>query len=114
MIDKIFDKDVEEYLLAAGVSKLEIQKIKYKTYKQAVKKRLEDVIDLINNNDFDEKSIKKYTENSYGGDYVGNENDFISFAFIDDSTNRDGIDIVRAFNYLKALKDDIENTLEEK
>ena len=100
-MDKIFEIETEEYLLAAGVSHKEINKIKFNKGKEGVLNTLQLIIDLIKNDLFDE--VSDYTEYSPAGDDMGCDNHFIDFASIF-TLETTTLDIIEACDILNQLK----------
>lgn len=101
-MEKIFDKEVESYLMESGVCKLEIAKIKYNKLKYKSIEILENVIDLIKNDDL--TKISKYVAYSPAGDGYGCENNYIDFGHI---IGNEGLDIIDLVSILEDLRYEI-------
>jgi len=99
-MEKIFNPDVEGYLLESGVSKKEIAKIKFNRLKELAIERLVEVENLLKTEKFDQ--IEKLTIHSNSGDGWGNENDFIDFGFI--ISEKGSLDILELCELLKQFK----------
>ena len=102
-MDKIFDKETEEYLLSAGVSQREIYKIKFNKGKEGVLKILKKITTLIEEEKF--ADVNSYLASSPAGDDMGCDNAFINFlsVFSTDPESED-IDIDQACDILRDLK----------
>ena len=79
-MEKIFDKDVIEYLKEAGISSDEISKIQFNKLKEHALNLLKVVSDLIEKEEFDE--IESYVGYSPSGDGHGLDNYFINFGSV--------------------------------
>lgn len=98
-MEKIFDKEVENYLKESGVADEEINRIKYKKYKQGMLDIVSDVKIAIEKEDIG--YIRNNISFSPAGDDMGEDNTFIDFGSI---TGESYIDINDAFSYLKSFK----------
>ena len=76
-MDKIFEKEVQEYLKTAGVSEKEIKAIKLKQGKNAVLKLLVKIIKLIQDDNY--SGVERLLEGSPAGDDTGSDNSYIDF-----------------------------------
>lgn len=79
-VDKIFDPEVEKYLLDAGVTKQTIAKIKFDKLKEGVLAQLRKVCENIDQNKFTD--IPKFLAESPAGDGNGCDNHYINFGYI--------------------------------
>ena len=79
-MEKIFEKEVQEYLRTSGVSEKEINKIKFTKLKEFAINRLKTIANLIEKDKFDE--IAKFTQFSPSGDDMGCDNNYIDFSEI--------------------------------
>ena len=98
-MEKIFDKEVEQYLKASGVSDLEISKIKYNKLKEKSIELLEYITDLIKNDSF--TKISEYVAYSPAGDGYGCENNYINFGNIIGDGDLDIVDLASMLEDLK-------------
>jgi len=98
-MDKIFEKEVQEYLRTSGVSEKEINKIKFTKVKEFAINRLKTIVNLLENDKFDE--ISQYTTYSPAGDYMGCDNNYIDFSEIG---GYESLDINQLSDELKNLK----------
>lgn len=99
-MDKIFDESVEVYLLAAGVSKNQIAKIKFDKLKEGVLERLKEVVKIIERDEYEK--IKKLITESPAGDGYGCDNYYINFGHI---IGKDDMDIEQITTLLATLKE---------
>lgn len=103
-MEKIFDSEVEKYLLDSGVSEKEVNKIKYTKYKEGMLKVAKTLLTAIEKDDY--SLIEKYIDDSPAGDDMGIDSKLLNFHFIDKRENHYGlVDISDAFNYLKSFKE---------
>jgi hypothetical protein len=100
IMEKIFDVEVERYLLDTGVSQKEIDKIKFNKLKELTVEKLFTIINLINDNKFDK--VSKECSFSPAGDGYGLDNHFINFG--ETVSQEDPYDIVEICELLKELK----------
>lgn len=100
-MDKIFDKEVQEYLKSSGVSKKEINKIKFNKLKEFAVNRLKTIANLIEQDKFDE--IKPFTQSSPSGDGYGCDNDFIDFSEVCGYNSLDIIELCFELQNFKTL-----------
>lgn len=98
-MEKIFEKEVQEYLRTSGVSEKEINKIKFTKLKEFAVKRLQNIANLIENDKFEE--IPKFTAFSPAGDGMGCDNNYIDFSEI---AGYASLDILELSNELQNLK----------
>lgn len=98
-MEKIFDPEVENYLINAGVSLKEINKIKYESLKLYIIDVLKRVIDIVDKENFD--LLKEYIFESPAGDGYGLDNNCIEFGGI---MGKNDIDIYEAIEQLKSFK----------
>lgn len=100
-MEKIFDDEVQEYLMNYGISEKEIDRLKFDKLKERSIKVLKDVITLLRNDHFDE--VKQHTAYSPSGDDYGCDNNYIDFGFIV-GREHEGMDISELCEMLKQLK----------
>jgi hypothetical protein len=93
-IDKIFNKEIEEYLVSLGMNIEDINKLRNKKVKEYAISILHKVIEAIESNDLD--SIQEYLSYSPSGDDMGCDNTFIDFGGVAGSS----MDIKDLFQYL--------------
>ena len=106
MANKIFDKEVERFLLDAGVTLQEVNRIKFNKGKEGVLQILEEIIEHIKCDSFDR--VAMYTKHSPDGDGYGLDNKVIDFTKVFYIEEPDYIvDIIGACDALKALKQEI-------
>ena len=106
-MDKIFEKETEEYLISFGVSKDEINKIKFEKGKKGVISILKAVTSLIEGDKFEE--VAKYTAYSPAGDDMGIDNCYINFSSVFTNEDKTGIDIVQACRIFRGLRESIKS-----
>lgn len=99
--NKIFDEDVEKYLLNSGVSKKQVAGIKHKEFKKGMLEIAKKLVVAITNED--ESILKDYLGFSPAGDGYGCDNSLLDFSSIQDSESKEVMDIQDAFSYLKGL-----------
>ena len=102
-MEKIFDPEVEKYLLDAKVSKKEIARMKFEVIKPAVIGRLQAIIELIKKDQY--SKIDDYVSHSPAGDCMGTDKNFIDFSDLWESKNNEGEDITDACAFLNQLKE---------
>jgi uncharacterized protein (UPF0297 family) len=91
--DKIFCRDVREYLIELGMEAEQIEAIRKKKIKEYAISVLNKVIEAIESEDYN--SIEQYTRFSPSGDCMGDENTYIDFGGIANIT----LDIEELFKY---------------
>lgn len=99
-MEKIFEKEVQEYLRASGVSEKEINKIKFTKLKEFAVKRLQNIANLIENDKFEE--ISQFTAYSPSGDGMGWDNNYIDFSEIGGYSSLDILELTSELEQLKA------------
>jgi len=99
-MEKIFEKEVELYLIDFGVSEQEIAKIKYNKYKEGMLHIAKKLVKAIEECDI--TFIKDHLSNSPAGDCMGIENTIIDFNSI--AKQEYCTDIEQALNTLKIYK----------
>lgn len=97
MSEKIFDPEIEKYLLQAGVSQKEIYRMKFDAMKKDCITILERALVAFKNAP-DEKIIKNLVSHSPAGDCMGTDQYFLDFA--DTCGNQEPMDIVEAIEKL--------------
>ena len=103
-MDKIFDPEVEKYLLECGMSQEQINKVKYTKCKENAINLLKKVITLLQNSEYEE--IVELTAYSPAGDDMGCDNDYINFGSCYGTTESD---ILSLCGYLRDLNIKKEN-----
>lgn len=99
--DKIFDQEIQSYLIELGIEKEQIDKLSKKKLKEYAIFVLNKVIEAIESRNY--ASIKQYLSYSPAGDCMGCENTFINFGGIVYGTQEDAegaMDIEALFNIL--------------
>ena len=102
---KIYGKEVIEYLKEAGVSDIEIKRIKYNKLKKRVIERLKTITEMIENEEYDD--VKNYLTVSPAGDGMGCENSYIDFSDIVILDEYDGTDLGNIISELIKLKTNV-------
>ena len=78
--DKIFDKEVIEYIADLGINTDSIDRLQKKKLKEYSISVLKEIINAIEKNDF--SLIKKHLAYSPAGDCMGKDNAFIDFGAV--------------------------------
>lgn len=99
-MEKIFEKEVQEYLRASGVSEKEINKIKFTKIKEFAINRLKTIVNLLENDKFNE--ISQFTAYSPSGDGMGWDNNYIDFSEIGGYSSLDILELTSELEQLKA------------
>ncbi|KYC52642.1 MAG: hypothetical protein AMQ22_00692 [Candidatus Methanofastidiosum methylothiophilum] len=98
MSDKIFDKEVCDYLLKFGVTNKQINDLKFSNLKQLTIDRLKIIAKLLEEEKFED--VQNHLAYSPAGDGMGDDNYYIFFYDLVDGIN----DLNDVCNYLKELK----------
>ena len=104
MTDKIFDREVELYLLDAGVPKKDIAKIKFGRLQSRAVERLKTITNLIENQKYDD--VLPFLGYSPSGDDFGENNSFINFGYIISDDTDFTLDIEEVIKLLKEFKNE--------
>ena len=102
-MDKIFDKEVQDYLKSVGVSICEIQRLQYNALKDGAVKILKEITKLIETEKYE--IVFQSLSSSPAGDGYGTDNNYIEFGGI---TGVSSLDISDLCASLESLKQAIE------